>query len=270
MANLGLIADFAAHSNRRGLQPTTIEHRTIRLRAWAEGIGKPLDEATEDDVEAFLARRRIEARTRYCWLSNISCFYRWGIRKGHFTADPAGSLDRPRLPRLLPRPIADDDLRTALDGAPPRERAMLMLASHMGLRCVEISRLHANDVLWTGSPPLVLVRGKGGKDRTVPLHAEVRAALEVLPRRGWVFRGDDGQALTAAKVSILLREHLRARGVEATGHQLRHWFGTRLYQTSHDLRLTQELLGHASPTTTSAYTAWARSDAAEAVDRVTL
>lgn len=262
--NLQLIGAYAQDSSNRGLQVTTIEMRTVRLRCFAGWLDRPLGTATADDVECFLAGRRIGVRTRYTWLSHLSCFYRWGVRRDIFTADPTGRIDRPRLPKLLPRPISDANLTIAID-APPRVRAMLLLASHMGLRCCEISRLHANDIIDTADAPMILVHGKGAKDRMIPLHPLVLDALGPLPHRGWLFRRAEGGQLSPAEVSIMMRRHLHDQGIDATGHQLRHWFATRVYRATRDLRLTQELLGHASPTTTACYTAWATGDATAAV-----
>lgn len=270
MNDAALIVEYARDSAHRGLQPTTIEMRTVRLRCFAAWLDRPLRAATAEDVERFLAERRICSRTRYTWLSHLSCFYRWGVRRDLFSTDPTARIDRPRLPRLLPRPIGDEALAEAIGTADRRLRAMLLLASHMGLRCCEISRLHRNDVLDAAETPMVLVHGKGAKDRTVPLHPLVVEALAALPSRGWLFRRTDGAPLSPAQVSIAMREHLRGHGIDATGHQLRHWFATRLYRGTRDLRLTQELLGHASPTTTSVYTAWARGDAAKAVEGIAL
>jgi len=98
---------------------------------------------------------------------------------------------------------------------------MLLLASQMGLRCCEISRLHANDLLDTAEVPMVLIHGQGAKDRSVPLHPLVMAVLGPLPSRGWLFRRPDGSPLSPAQVSIAMREHLRDHGIDATGHQLR-------------------------------------------------
>jgi len=271
MDNHRLIATYATDSSHRGLQPTTTEMRTIRLTCFAAWLDRPLADATTTDVERFLDGRSICVRTRYTWLSHLSCFYRWGMRRDHFTADPTARIDRPRLPRLLPRPISDDNLTAAIGAADHRLRAMLLLASHMGLRCCEISRLHANDVIDTADAPMILVHGKGAKDRMIPLHPLVLTALGPLPHRGFLFRRPSSlEPLSPAEVSILVRRHLHDQGIDATGHQLRHWFATRVYRATRDLRLTQELLGHASPTTTACYTAWATGDAAAAVGCVGL
>lgn len=269
-ASPSLIALYCKDSAARGLQPTTIEMRDTRLRAYAVWLDRPLGTATPEDIRRFLDGRDIGARTRYAWLSHLSCFYRWAIRHGHLDDDPTTNIDRPRLPRLLPRPITDENLTIALKAADGRMRAMILLAAYMGLRCREIANIHANDLVVGADEPMLLVHGKGQKDRLVPLHPAVLAAVVPLPKRGWLFLTPDGRQLTPQRVSRSISHHLHWHGVDATGHQLRHWFATRIYRETLDLRLTQELMGHASPTTTSIYTAWAKRDAAAAVKMVGL
>jgi integrase len=110
---------------------------------------------------------------------------------------------------------------------------------------------------------------KGHGERVVPASVFVLAELRAagLPRNGWVFPRHDGQAgpNQAWLISQMCGEHLRSCGIQASLHQLRHWFGTSLYRQTHDLRLTQAMLGHASPSTTAGYAAYDNSDAAAAI-----
>lgn len=203
-------------------------------------------------------------------LSHLGSFYRWAIDHGHATSDPTAQVPRPRLRRNLPRPISTGDLRLALELADPTMRAWLTLAAFAGFRCVEISRLEVDDVLLDDE--LLCVRGKGDRERLVPMHREVARSLHAarLPRRGRVFRRPRGGGYPAAQVSREISLYLDGVGVAATAHQLRHWFGTHVYRTSRDLRVTQELLGHASPTTTAIYADWSREEGRRAVDGLEL
>lgn len=94
--------------------------------------------------------------------------------------------------------------------------------------------------------------------------------IVTLPRSGWLFPRRDGQPgpVPPHLVSHLVAAHLHDLGLPWTCHQLRHRFATRLYGVGKDLRLTQELMGHSSPVTTAGYAAWAREDAAQAVDAI--
>jgi integrase len=134
----------------------------------------------------------------------------------------------------------------------------------------EIAGLQRDDILERHEPPvLVVTAGKGDRERVVPLHPDVLAALRVfgMPKQGPVFIGSrTGAQLSPAAMSHAVGRYFRSLGIDATGHQLRHWFGTNVYRTSgKDLRATQELLGHSSPTTTAIYAAWNPTDALNAV-----
>lgn len=264
---------------RRGNLETSIKKRRLALRSFAQWLEpRSLLDATRQDIETFLDARRgrdgrpIGGRTRYSWVSDFHVFYTWAVNEELAEKDPTLGIVRPKLRRNLPRPISDDDLADALAGAPPQMRAMLSLAAYQGLRCQEIAGLTREDVLDTRDPAvLVIVRGKGGNQRIVPAHPDALEALRCLPmpRSGPIFRLPKGSQHSPASVSVAVRRYFVELGIEATAHQLRHWFGTGIYAASRDIRLTQELLGHQSPTTTSIYVAWAAVDAAPAVAALT-
>lgn len=265
MENLnGWIRDL----ERRGLSPATVVHHRKIVGAW---LAQAPPNPTDEDLQQFLDRRigrdagRLSTRSRYRWLSTLHGYYSWAIRRGLATEDPTMSIDRPKLRKCLPRPIADDDLALALMLADPRMRAWLTLAAFAGLRCCEIARLHADDVHI--SDCLLRINGKGDKDRLVPLHPAVVDALRTygISTRGPIFRGKKGRQVTADYVSDTINAFLRDIGVPATAHQCRHWFGTKTYQQSGDIRAVQELLGHACLSSTEIYTAWSRPAARNAV-----
>lgn len=262
-----LLNNYAADQLRRGLMPSTIDRRRSYLWTFARWLGDtPITAATSGDVEAFLARKPLQARTRYSWLSHLSSFYRWAIRHGHADHDPTATIERPRLRRLLPRPIDEDSLALALSRADRRMHAWLMLAAYAGLRCAEIAGLDRDGVLVPER--LLRVTGKGYKDRIVPLRDDVLASLNRygLPRSGPVFLHPvSRKPFRPAEVSREGALFLDSLGVDATMHKLRHRFGTRAYEECQDIRVVQELLGHASPVTTAGYTAYSQQRAARAV-----
>ncbi len=270
-----LIAAHTVAMERRGNTRTSIDKRIMCIRALDRWLSpRSLTAVDRRDIEIFMDGRRntsgrpITSRTRYAWLSHFNAFYRWAVIEGHAAADPTLAIIRPKMRRNLPRPIADDDLAKAMDEASPPLRAMLALAAYQGLRCQEIAGLDREDVLDTRDPAvIVVVHGKGGHQRIVPLHPEVLSALRCLPmpRSGPLLTRPRGGRHTPATVSVAVRAHFAELGIEATAHQLRHWFGTGIYAVTHDIRLTQELMGHQSPDTTAIYVAWAAVDAAPAV-----
>lgn len=257
-----MLERFDLAQRRRGFAKATINHRHGRLRLFIDWLD-PVDvfDATSDDVERFIDSRQVSDRTRYSWLSTLHCFYRWAIQAGIADSDPTVSIDRPRLPRLLPRPIADDHLAAGLDAGCVTIRTWLTLGAWAGLRCMEVAGLERADLL----DSRIRVAGKGAKERLVPIHDNVRAALDDhgLPHRGPIFRRADGCRFSPWQVSHRVRNHFVDLDIEATMHQTRHWFGTQLYIATRDLRLVQEMMGHSSPSTTAGYAAFA-SDTADA------
>lgn len=264
-----LLAGFRLAQERRALAPSTINHRRWELRRLAEWMApQSILDASAEDIERWCDARHLTPKGRYDSISTCHAFFAWAIREELVEADPTESIDRPRLPAHLPRPIDDTDLEAALAGADPERAAWYALAAFQGLRCKEIASLQREDVLLHQEPPMLLVRSpKGRRQRSVPLHPRALEAIEGagLPRAGYVFRRNDGKPHTPARVSQLGNQALRGLGVDATMHQLRHWFGSRLYANTRDLRMTQELLGHSSPTTTAVYTAFNPGDAVGAV-----
>ena len=122
---------------------------------------------------------------------------------------------------------------------------MLTLASLAGLRAGEIGDLERDDII--EAKGLIRVRhGKGDKERIVPLHPEVLEALRCLPmpKTGAIFTRPRGSRHTGATVSQTVNRYLDELGIDATLHAGRHWFATSIYARTHDIRVTQELLGH--------------------------
>lgn len=262
-----LVRAWIRDHHRRNLSPGTIEKRESAARRLAEFADKRLIDVTRDDIERWLdSRAKLSAKSRYTEISHIAAFFKWAIREEHCEIDPTIRITRPKIRQGLPRPIATEDLRHAIEQAPTDElRAMLHLAAYGGLRCAEISKLETTDILESHKPPVMVVHGKGNKDRIVPIHPDLPAILRRhgLPWRGRVFPNREPWA-----VSHMLRGHLQACGVHASAHQLRHWFATEVYGLSGDLRLTQELLGHASPATTAIYTKWSQAKAMTVVSQL--
>lgn len=223
-------------------------------------------EVEREDVERFLDGRSLSARSRHSWLSHLHCFYQWAIDNELTAKDPAARIPRPKIRRTLPRPASTKELRRAVEAAPPVLKCWMLLAACQGLRCQEIAGLRREDVL-EDDGLLRIVHGKGGHERIMPLHPEVLEALQALPlpKTGVVFERPMGGPYHPHGLSRRFNAGLLELHVNATAHQLRHWFGTQLYATSKDLRLTQEMLGHASPQTTAIYTAFDRTAAVAAV-----
>lgn len=254
------VALWLRSMRRRNLASGTIDKRASVARRLAAHAGCPLLDVTTEQIEEWLDSRRTSPRTRYTDISHVAAFFRWAIREELVDRDPTARIDRPKVNAGIPRPIDTADLRRAImQSTTPELTAMLHLAAFAGLRCAEIASLDWADV----NGDMMLIHGKGGKQRVVPVHPLITASLHALPGRsayGPVFN------LSAVQVSHTIRKHLVACGIVASAHMLRHWFATTAYEESgSDLRMVQELLGHSSPTTTAMYTRWSRTRAVDVV-----
>jgi site-specific recombinase XerC len=260
-----LIDRYVLAMERRALSPATIYKTRRSLLLVDNELG--IRAVTGERLETWLDGRGLTPRTRYWWLSMLTCFYSWGVQQGALEVNPCAQIVRPRLRRNLPRPVSEADLDVALALAGPQMRAWLTLAGFAGLRVSEIARLERHHIHDETDPPMLRVLGKGGHERLIPMHPRVWETLRThgLPRRGRVFTSPNGCGYSPARVSRRIAEYLTDVGLELTAHQFRHRFATRCYQRSKDLRAVQELLGHASPTTTAIYTAWSPAVAADAV-----
>ena len=224
---------------------------------------------------ASLHRGNLANRSLARHLSSLRAFFRWACREGHLAKNPARGLPAPRVPKTLPRAMTLADTQTLLDAReedsfPERERALFEFLYATGLRVSEAAGLDLSDVDF--SSRLARVVGKGRKERIVPFGEEAEEALrDYLPARAARRRGVEdptetaseplfvnarGGRLTTRSMARLLKARLRAAGLPAaiSPHALRHTFATHLLSAGADLRAIQELLGHASLSTTQKYT----------------
>ena len=263
---------FRAHQRARSMSQNTMRHRGAYLASlarWAHP--RSLLDLASLDIEAFLDGRDLGPASRRTLLSYYSGFYSWAVREDLCTTNPAAAIDRPRPRRRLPRPAATGELADALAHADRLVRCWIVLAAYAGLRCQEIAGLRVEDVIVTEGT-LRVVQGKGGRERLLPLHPSILGALQglPLPKSGYIFEMARGGRYSPAYLSRCFNRALDELGVHATAHQLRHWFGTALYRQARDLRLTQEMLGHASPATTAIYTAFDVESARVQVSALTI
>ncbi len=269
----------------RGLSTNTLAAYRRDLRRYIAFCEKrdlraPSD-VKEADVRAFVAsvsastwgddEHPYSARTVARSLSSVRSFHRFLLREDAVQRDPAAGVIQPKLPRALPHPLPLDDVTRLLAAPDPattvgsRDRAILELLYGSGLRISELVGLDVDDVdLEEG---FVRVLGKGGKEREVPLGRYGRDAIQsylTLARpsfasersRAALFLNQRGGRLTRQSCARLLGTYVRASGIErhVTLHTLRHSFATHLLEGGADVRVVQELLGHASVATTQIYT----------------
>ena len=210
---------------------------------------------TPEHLQGWLAVQDWSAETRRSYLAALRSFYGWAHAHGVIDTDPSRLLRRVKAVKGRPRPAPEKVVDAALVRADARQHLMIMLGSRHGLRRGEICRVHTGDLVEDLDGWSLVVHGKGGKVRTVPLLDDVARVLRRCPQ-GWVFPNGYGSHLSPAHTGKLM---VRAMGHEATAHQLRHRFATRAYQGSLDILNVQRLLGHENVATTQIYAAPAES-----------
>jgi integrase/recombinase XerD len=277
----GLLLDFLAYLEfERGLSRNTLEaYRTDLLQ-----FGRFLDEhhvsavdATAAEVSDFLTHlaggngKSASPATIHRKAACLRSFYRHLRREGVRDSDPTASLSAPRRGRKLPQVLTRAEIERLLSqpkGGEPsalRDRALLELMYACGLRASEAIGLDVSDVdLEDG---VLRARGKGSKERVVPIGQSALAAVRVYLQRGRpelvksrpetrLFVNFRGGQLTRQGLYKIVRRHAQSAGLEdrMSPHTLRHTFATHLLAGGCDLRSVQEMLGHADISTTQLYT----------------
>ncbi|HEY6986332.1 MAG TPA: site-specific tyrosine recombinase XerD [Rhodanobacteraceae bacterium] len=266
-----------------GLADNTLASYRLDLEGFSRWLGRhgsSLARCGREELFRYLGERGAKggasgkgykARSNARLLSSLRHFYRAMVRDGRIGADPTLLLDPPKLPRSLPKALAESEVE-ALLRAPPdtpigmRDRAMLELMYASGLRVSELVGITAAQVnLRQG---VLRIVGKGGKERLVPLGDEaahwltryVNEARPVLLKGGRsdaLFVSNRRAAMTRQMFWTLVKKHALAAGIPAkriSPHVLRHSFATHLLNHGADLRALQLMLGHSSLSTTQIYT----------------
>ncbi len=264
----------------RGVAANTVAAYRRDLAGFSEflgGRGRALADADEPAVRDYLAslsRAEFAPRTIARKLSAIRQFYRFLFAEGVRADDPTAAVESPRQDRSLPRIMAEDAVSALLEAARrrpgPRGARLLALLEILyatGLRVSELVSLPLSAV--RGERRFLIVRGKGGKERLIPLNDPAREALDVyvgvrdrfLPGgrpSPWLFPSRGGQGhLTRRRFAQMLKELAVEAGIppsRVSPHVLRHAFATHLLDHGADLRSVQKMLGHADISTTQIYT----------------
>ncbi|MCL1800307.1 MAG: site-specific tyrosine recombinase XerD [Promicromonosporaceae bacterium] len=284
------LRDYLGHlAVERGLSPNSIAAYRRDLERYlsylsAQGKGAIADIAA-DDVAGFLEAARsgsdggtpLAASSAARLMASVRGWHRFLEQEGTTTANPTSQVPTPKLPLRLPHALAVDQvqllLETAGTGDPPeslRNRALLELLYATGARVSEITALDTDTITWGPDSELALIAvvGKGNKERLVPVGGYARGAVDdylVRARPALLAKGSGthalflntrGRRLSRQSVwEIIQTTAARANLTEhVTPHTLRHSFATHLLQGGADVRVVQELLGHASVTTTQIYT----------------
>lgn len=246
-----LIELHLAQCRRRGLADRTIDDRRKLLCRLDRELPVGINAATEDELASALLREDWSRSTRSVYCTHVREYFAWAFTTGEIDYDPASTLPKVRVPQGVPRPASLEEVNVALRELDNPWRLAVILATYGGLRCCEVAPLLREDVTEDG---IILRRRKGGKASILPTHPTIWANIRTLPP-GYVIRRHGSRPPTPHWLSSKLALELDDIGLgHLGGHSFRHTFGTELYRRTKDLRVTQELMGHASPNTTSVYT----------------
>ena len=266
------LAGFDAWQRARGLSEKTRRAYAVdlgQLAEWAGGRGARPGELRHRDLRRFAARlgeAGAASSTVARKLAAIRTFYRHLLEHGEVDQNPADLVSSPKRSGYLPTVLKQGEVADLLDGIPAggplelRDRAMFELAYSSGLRAEELVGLELESI--DPDAEEVRVEGKGGKTRVVPAGEHAWRTLErylargrpalVAEESGALFLSRSGRRLSTSDVRRRMK--LQAGRVGISPHTLRHSFATHLLEGGADLRAIQELLGHASISTTQTYT----------------
>jgi integrase/recombinase XerC len=223
------------------------------------------------DVRGFIAeqiKKGLNKTTVSRRLASIRSFFKFLCREGYIKSNPAKLVPNPKIPKLLPRFLSVDDVFSLVEKPegigfiPVRDKAILELLYSSGLRVSELSGLNIDDLNIKGN--LIKIRGKGKKERIVPVGSKAIDAIKSYMIDRMLLKSKDralflnrmGTRLTDRGVRRIVVKYAKALTINGQigPHTLRHTFATHLLQGGADLRVIQELLGHSSLSTTQKYT----------------
>jgi integrase/recombinase XerC len=268
-----LLAEFLQHlETERRLSLHTCTNYGRDISALIDAIeGLPLERVETHGVRRAVAQlhgRGLSGKSLARMLSAWRGFFDWLIRQRGYAANPCAGIRPPRSRKALPKVLSPDAAAQLLDADATdewelRDKAMFELFYSSGLRLAELVSLSLSDARSAVGDAELTVTGKGRKTRVVPVGAKALQALHAwLEKRAGLARADEpalfvgqrGARVSPRVVQQRLRRWGEKVGLDVHPHMLRHSFATHLLQSSGDLRAVQELLGHASISTTQIYT----------------
>jgi integrase/recombinase XerC len=271
---MGLVEQFLSYlANEKRSSHHTVEAYRVDLAQLQDFVqdrlgNKPLVELKHADIRdylGFLLRYGYERRSAARKLSAVKSFYKFLLREGKVSANPTREVKTPKIEKKLPGFLTQFQAAQAMkvegdNEAALRNRAIMELLYGSGLRVAELVGINREDIDWYNE--VIRILGKGNKTRLAPLGRMARDALQAYlnPRKDptgpAVFLNLRGKRLTTRSVRNIVGRQLRsvAEVTRTNPHVLRHSFATHLLERGADLRAVQELLGHASLSTTQHYT----------------
>ncbi|MGA9564269.1 MAG: tyrosine recombinase XerC [Candidatus Korobacteraceae bacterium] len=285
------VAKFVRSLQERNASPHTIKAYTTDLAQFAEYVGpqgwRDIDHVLIRGYLSSLYERGLSKTSVARALAALRSLYRWLAQEGVVEQNPARLVATPKLPKKLPRVPTIEELNTVLDSQmpessafPERDLVILELLYGCGIRNSELIGINTDDIRWSNE--VVLVRGKGRKERYVPFGDSAAEAVRVyLPLRQKTLAETKrttekallvnlrGTRLTTRSVGRIVKQIAVANGLspDVHPHTLRHAFGTHMLEEGADLRAIQEMLGHERLSTTQRYTQLTVKHVMEVYDR---
>ena len=235
----------------------------VRMTLWrfATFIGpdQPASRITTRRIERWLLDQKVAPSSLRARYSRLHMFVRWLVSRGYLRHDPMDRIPPPRQPRYVPRGLPAGEIDRLVDSiSDPRTLLIVLLMVREGLRCVEVANLQVGDV--DRDNRVMIVNGKGGHQRRLPISDQTWEALEAYARvtrvtAGPLIRSTSNPHLgvNAKSISRLIGRVMRAAGVNGSAHSLRHSFARGMVDRGADIRAVKDALGHRSLSTTSVY-----------------
>ena len=285
------VIQFLQSLRERNASPNTMLAYGKDLAEFVKYIG-PIEKPAELDhvrIRGFLSHlyeRGLGKTSVARHLAAVRSLYKWLAREGKVKQNPASLVSTPKLPKKLPRVPTIEEVNNVLDGELPetaafveRDKTILELLYGCGLRNSELIGINLDDIHWSNET--ILVRGKGRKERMVPLGDTAAEAIrEYLSKRKELLAAKKtttqallvnlrGQRLTTRSVGRIVKHIAVSKGLspDVHPHTLRHAFGTHLLEEGADLRAIQEMLGHERLSTTQRYTQLSMKHVVEVYDK---
>jgi integrase/recombinase XerC len=285
------VAKFIRALQERNASAHTIKAYRADLQEFAAYVGPQgwgdIDHVLIRGYLASLYERGLSKVSVARALASLRSLYRWLAQEGEVDQNPAALVATPKLPKKLPRVPTIEEVNTVLDSQMPessafaeRDRVIMELLYSCGIRNSELIGINLDDIRWSNE--IILVRGKGKKERYVPFGESAAEAVKVyLPRRQQVLgeakRTTEkallvnlrGSRLTTRSVGRIVKQVAVSKGLspDVHPHTLRHAFGTHMLEEGADLRAIQEMLGHERLATTQRYTQLTVKHVMEVYDR---
>jgi site-specific recombinase XerD len=252
----------------KGYSPKTIREYSYDLKMFERfNCGKSLEETTTMDLRRFLLHlkrdKEYAARSLHRKICSLKSFFKFLKKEGLISINPTENIESPKIPKSLPKTITiEETLKLLATPDNPRDKTILYLLYGTGMRVSELSNLNIEQIDLKNKT-IHVIGGKGGKDRIIPLPNGIIKFLEdyVITRGSTqdsaFILNRSGNRLTPRSIQRIVKKYKNAANLldkTLTPHTLRHAFATHLLSNDVDIRVIQELLGHASLSTTQLYT----------------